>query len=183
AYTRPSPTIVATASGTTRQGRGTSDPSTAASAKATAEWPDTYPSPVARSRTRTVATTSIGRARDAKCFTALAPQYAPWLATRAEAVSRGLRVTTAVVVTTRSDPTKLPICTGAHTNGHTGSGSWLSAAKIRTSTSGISSVAVTTTQLPASSTAPPMAAATSPVCTSRRVVAGPIRGDATGARR
>ena len=53
AYTRPNPTVPATATGTTRQRRGSSGTSAAASANATAECPDTYPSPVARSRTRT----------------------------------------------------------------------------------------------------------------------------------
>ena len=147
-----------------RRARGRVFPTraTAASANATAECPDTYPSPVARSRTRTRASTSTGRARAATCFTALAPQYAPWLAISADAVRRGRRVMPAVAPTTSSDPTKLPSCTGAHTTGHSGSGRPFSAAKTRASTSGTSSVAVTTAQLPASNTVPPIAATAAP---------------------
>ena len=74
-----------------------SDASAAASANATAECPDTYPSPVACSRTctRGEQVEPVGP-RAATCFTTLAPQYAAWLASRADAVSRGRRVTRAV---------------------------------------------------------------------------------------
>ena len=53
AYIRPNATVPAAATGTTRQRPRVSDASAVASANATAECPDTYPSPVARSRTRT----------------------------------------------------------------------------------------------------------------------------------
>ena len=51
---------------------------------------------------RSLADTHLARARrpvgpaPATCFTALAPQYAPWLASSADAVRRGRRVTPAV---------------------------------------------------------------------------------------
>ena len=153
-----------------------SDTSTAASANATAECPDTYPSPVARSRTRTRASTSTGRARAARCFTALAPQYAPWLGEQR-----------------RRRETRAPGDAGGRADDEQRSDEAARAASVptRPATAGRAGrsaprrrgprrpgrrrSAMTTAQLPASNAAPPIAATTSPVRTPRRPIADPTR--------